>query len=527
VDEKVMDSGKIARVALIIMLLLATLLRMYRLDSKSLESDEIFTVGIAAPENTWLDVLSIPLHNTPVAKPAFYFLIAHLFLCVEDHDFLLRFPSLAFGVLSVAATYAVGTALFGRKEGLVAALLLCISPLHIRYSQMARFYSLLMAFSLFSLYFFYRGTLTGERRSWIGFTVVTVLNLYTHLFAFLILLSESLFFLLLWLRGYVMRRGLQSTLDNPIRNLSSQPWVTVHRRSVLILVVSLMIVGLAYLPMVPHVLDSLGGPKGIAEEAETPGLELSLSFFEGLLAEWSTGPGIGSLIFIVLFVTGLLAALRNQRMAISLALLWMVVPFAVLFIVPMQHRFYPRYLIFLLPLYLIVIAGGVTACGDFVAWAWERIRRKQYRGYWVGLAVGLVILSALSMSPLQVYYREIMSDWRAAAVFLANAMSPGETIVVRWAPSQIALVHYDGRLKDAEFRVVTPQDPLPEDLQYHEGIWFVGKEGRNSGMSKLEDELTAMIEGPLVRTVFEGYGDHYSPGAGESMFWDVWILHTQ
>jgi hypothetical protein len=82
-------------------------------------------------------------------------------------------------------------------------------------------------------------------------------------------------------------------------------------------------------------------------------------------------------------------------------------------------------------------------------------------------------------------------------------------------------------LKDAEFRVVTPQDPLPEDLQYHEGIWFVGKEGRNSGMSKLEDELTAMIEGPLVRTVFEGYGDHYSPGAGESMFWDVWILHTQ
>ncbi len=150
--------SRTVRLAAVIIILCAALLRTHRLDFKSLDADEVFTVAIGDSDNSLLDVLSIPLHNTPTAKPAFYFLVTHFFLRLEDHDFLLRFPSLAFGVLGVAATYAVGTKLFGRKEGLTAAFLLCISPLHVRYSQMARFYPLLMTFSLLSLYFLYRTT---------------------------------------------------------------------------------------------------------------------------------------------------------------------------------------------------------------------------------------------------------------------------------------------------------------------------------------------------------------------------------
>jgi len=526
VAEKVADNT-IVRAVLIIILLCAALLRIYGIDSKSLEADETFTVGIAAAENSPLDVLSIPLYNTPVAKPALYFLVTHFFLCLEDHDFLLRFPSLAFGVLGVAATYTVGTALFGRKEGLVGAFLLCISPLHIRYSQMARFYPLLMTFSLLSLYFLYRGMHRGDWRRWVGFIVATILNLYTHLFAFLVLLSESLFFILVWLQGFVISRRVQSTADNQGRLLKSRARVSVHRRSILILIASLMIIGLAYLPMTPHLLESLGGPKGIVEEAETPGLELSPWFFLGLLAEWSTGPGIGPLLFLVLFLIGALASLRNQRMEISLTVLWMVVPFAVLFAVPLQHRFYPRYLVFLLPLYLIVIARGLTVFDDLVTRILGRIGDEKYGRYWLGLAVGLVVLSALTMSPLGGYYREIMSDWRSVAVFLGDSILPGETIIVRRPANQLALSHYDERLEDVEFSVVRPRDPLPADLQYQRGIWFVGKEGRKNEMSGLEEELVALTEGPVFKRIFEGYGDHYLPGAGESMFWDVWVLYTR
>jgi len=519
--------NKVVRLALVILLLCAALLRIYGIGFKSLEADEIFTIGIADPENSLLEVLSIPLVNTPIAKPAFYFLVTHLFLRLEDHDFLLRFPSMAFGVLGVAATYAVGAALFGRKEGLVAAFLLCISPLHIRYSQWSRFYTMLITFSLLSLHFLYRGMHEGDRKSWVGFIGTTVLNLYTHLFAFFVLLSESIFFVLAWLYGSGLSRKAQRGVENRGHKQTPQRWIFAHRRSVLTLITSLAIVGVAYLPMAPHLLASLGGPKGLAEEAETPGLEPGLSFFRGLLAEWSAGSGLAILIFLALFVLGILVSLRNRRMEAVLALVWMSVPFVVLFAVPIQHRFYPRYLVFLLPIYLIVIAEGLTACGIGLAGMVERVSGEKGRYSWMGLAVGLAILGVLSLSSLHGYYGERTSDWKAAGTFSADMISPGEAIIVRRPGNQIALLHYDERLEDVEVGVARPRDPLPSDLQYEKGIWFVGKEGRKSEMSGLEEELAALSGGPVFKMVFEGYGDHTAPGAGESMFWDVWVLYAR
>lgn len=46
-------------------------------------------------------------------------------------------------------------------------------------------------------------------------------------------------------------------------------------------------------------------------------------------------------------------------------------------------------------------------------------------------------------------------------------------------------------------------------------------------MSGLEEELAALSGGPVFKMVFEGYGDHTAPGAGESMFWDVWVLYAR
>ncbi len=517
--------NKTVRLALVIILLCAALLRIYGIDFKSLEADEIFTIGIADPDNSLLEVLSIPLVNTPIAKPAFYFLVTHLFLVLEDDDFLLRFPSMAFGVLGVAATYALGAALFGRKEGLVAAFLLCISPLHIRYSQWSRFYTMLITFSLLSLHFLYRGMHTGDRKSWVGFIGTTVLNVYTHLFAFLVLLSESMFFALAWVYGLRLSRKTQRSAEDRGREQSPQRWISANRRSVLTLITSLTIVGISYLPMAPHLLASLGGPKGLAEEAETPGLEPGLSFFRDLLAEWSAGSGLAILIFLALFVLGILVSLRNRRMEAVLALVWMSVPFVVLFAVPIQHRFYPRYLVFLLPIYLIVIAKGLTACAIGLAGMLERVYGEKGRYPWIGLAAGLASLGVLSLSSLYGYYGERTSDWKAAGTFSAEMISPGEAIIVRRPGNQIALSHYDERLEDVEFATVRPRDPLPTDLEYDRGVWFVGKEGRKNEMSRLEHELLALTGGPVFKLVFEGYGDHTAPGAGESMFWDVWVLY--
>lgn len=168
---------------LIILLLLAALLRFYALDAKSLWYDEIAT-WVHATAGDVGDVLSNVLNKELPAPPL------HFLLFLGDTDFLLRFPSVGFGVPTVAAVYLLGSRVFERETGLLSAFLLAVSPFHIRYSQEARCYTLLALLSMLSLYCLWRAIFGGEVRSWLGFVAFTTLNLYTHLFALLVFLPR-------------------------------------------------------------------------------------------------------------------------------------------------------------------------------------------------------------------------------------------------------------------------------------------------------------------------------------------------
>jgi len=55
-----------------------------------------------------------------------------------------RSLSVLFGVLSIYLTYMLGRSLFSKKTGLIASLLVAVSPLHIYYSQYTRYYTLFL-----------------------------------------------------------------------------------------------------------------------------------------------------------------------------------------------------------------------------------------------------------------------------------------------------------------------------------------------------------------------------------------------
>ena len=57
------------RLAAVLILLCAALLRTYALDRKSLEDDEVFTLGVAASENSLFDVVSMSLAQYHASKP--------------------------------------------------------------------------------------------------------------------------------------------------------------------------------------------------------------------------------------------------------------------------------------------------------------------------------------------------------------------------------------------------------------------------------------------------------------------------
>ena len=107
--------------------------------------------------------------------PLFY-LMTWLLRPWGDGEFILRLPAAIAGVLTVFAVYLLGKELFGRRAGLVAALLTSVSPYMVWYSQEARNYSLLMLLTTLQMYFAYTAVTRSRRTDWLGLAVVTTLN---------------------------------------------------------------------------------------------------------------------------------------------------------------------------------------------------------------------------------------------------------------------------------------------------------------------------------------------------------------
>jgi len=156
------------------------------------------------------------LRNMPAEHAPLYFTVIRFWLPLAGTtDFALRFPSLLFGVLCIPLMGGLGTALFGRWVGLLAALLLTVNPFLIWYAQDARMYPLATALSLACLASLVRALQTNQWWRWAIYAVCGALALYSHYYAGLILVVSGLFALgwLAWSpadRGSVGRRWLAS-----------------------------------------------------------------------------------------------------------------------------------------------------------------------------------------------------------------------------------------------------------------------------------------------------------------------------
>jgi uncharacterized membrane protein len=126
---------------------LAAIPRIIGLDARPLWLDEVFTlqrVNLPAPA---LVVDSFTHHH----MPSFFLLLAPL-APLGHPEFWLRLPSALFGALAVALVYVIGARVAGRRAGVLAALVLGLSPAALAYSQEARSYTLVMCLVLVALY---------------------------------------------------------------------------------------------------------------------------------------------------------------------------------------------------------------------------------------------------------------------------------------------------------------------------------------------------------------------------------------
>jgi len=95
-------------------------------------------------------------------------------------EVILRLPSVIFGVATVYVTCLIGSKIKGKSMGALAALLMATAPLHVYYSQEARFYAATTLLVSLSVFFYLK-------KHWVGFaTTLLAIGMTDYLPLFII-----------------------------------------------------------------------------------------------------------------------------------------------------------------------------------------------------------------------------------------------------------------------------------------------------------------------------------------------------
>ncbi|WP_396149416.1 phospholipid carrier-dependent glycosyltransferase [Flavobacterium sp.] len=136
---------------LIGIVLIASFLRLYKLDFQSPWLDELSTILVSDPDLTYRRTNELIMARE--GFPHLYFLALKSLSQVFGHTiFVLRFFSVFFGSLSIYIMYLFVKELVNKNAAYVSAILLTVNFFHIYHSREARAYSLLVFFIILASY---------------------------------------------------------------------------------------------------------------------------------------------------------------------------------------------------------------------------------------------------------------------------------------------------------------------------------------------------------------------------------------
>jgi 4-amino-4-deoxy-L-arabinose transferase-like glycosyltransferase len=158
---------KYQKIAILIVVLLATGVRLWSLNALGFNSDEAVYAGQAAAIRQ--DPLLSPFFPVFRAHPLFFQFILSIVYEVWTADWSARLLSVLFGVGTVLLTYRLGRLLYNPETGLIAALLLAMMPYHVVVSRQVLLDGPMTFFATLTLYLLARFALT-ERPAWLYLT---------------------------------------------------------------------------------------------------------------------------------------------------------------------------------------------------------------------------------------------------------------------------------------------------------------------------------------------------------------------
>ena len=383
------------------LLVLGGALRFYRLSGRSLWLDEILVWDFSGGAS--IGAVVRRLSAVPSLMPL-HFVISWIIRRFGDSEIWLRLVPAVAGTLTVPAMFLLARNLFGRRTAVIAALLVAVAPFLIWYSQENAAYALLTLLTIVQMQLAYLAVTRSRLIYWLGFSIVTLVSLYNDYFALLATAAAFAFI------GLVLARRIGR--------------VGVGR--LLPAVGSGLLILLGYLPWLP-ILRTFLHHQEYGLSRFSPAHHATLAEVESQLAIF----GLQGVV-LVLFVAGLVLAVfwtvRRRPEAVLLTILWLVVPVAAFFYTLRGGlvTLWPRYLIFVLPAALLLVALAIDEASTWLG----RIagRRSRLMAGLAGVA-GVTVVLIQVVPSLGSSYQLPKDDWRGAAAFVASNSSPDSVVI--------------------------------------------------------------------------------------------------
>lgn len=181
---------------LVAIVVLAIVLRFYRLGDWNFEATEMFTLRDSVR----------PQFRNP--RPLGYLLNYFFVLPVHPlNEFGLRVVPAIVGALTVPLFYAVARPLVGTRAALFGTLFLALSPLHVFYSQFARYWSLVFLFTAIYPYALYLGVRDRSPRALAVGLVTLLLAVLSHPVAVILLGGPAIWLCTTYCRPRYLRQA--------------------------------------------------------------------------------------------------------------------------------------------------------------------------------------------------------------------------------------------------------------------------------------------------------------------------------
>lgn len=406
------DSASRAQwLTLLLLLAAGTIVRFLFLARKPYWFDECFSVEVA--RITWGNFLHLLWWRE--ANMSLYYLLLRIWLRFGQSEFFIRSLSVLAAAATLPAVYWLARQLYGRRVALIAATLFAFNAYSVRYAQEARSYALFLLLATLSSGFLIALVREPVRRNRVGYVIVSVLAVYAHFYALLLLAAH-------WLALRCLasqERGADQSPSPATAQLSAQlrrAWIAI---------------GVAVLPLLVFVVKTGAGP---IRWIQRPGLRDVMGFYEHLAGDsnWA--------LAVICAAAGIAAALpvgkhlwaRAQSREtswntwrIQFLLIWLFFPVLLTVLLSVTRPvFLGRYMIFCLPALLILAAAGLA-----------RLRQ----GWLLGAALAGILL--LCVQGDFFVYGHDFDDERdacgAASDFILDHTQPGDAVIFHIAGTRI------------------------------------------------------------------------------------------